>query len=110
MKRPTAAQLGYTNDRVYAAFERWDDLNPTFYLQFVRFTQQLLRTGRKRVSAAWIFERIRWESLIQTVGEEVKLNNSYRAIYARRFMFDFPNHAGAFELRAANDDGVRHAA
>jgi hypothetical protein len=106
MTRPSAAQIGYNNPTVFAGYERWDDANPDFYRQFQRFTLELLGAGRTRVAAAWIFERIRWESLMKTQGEPFKLNNSYRAIYARRFMFDFPNHDGVFELRgsASNDD------
>lgn len=99
LRRPSAAQLHYTNHRVFRRYERWDEENPQFYPMFCRFTLDLIQRGRDRISAAWIFERIRWESMLQTSDKDFKLNNDFRAIYARRFMFDYPHHTGVFELR-----------
>ena len=84
---------------MFADYKRWDDLNPHFYPLFCRFADQLAARGYRNISSKLLFERIRWESMIQTSGEEWKLNNNYTSIYARRFMRDFPRHDGLFRLR-----------
>lgn len=84
---------------IYAEYLRWDARNPHFYPLFERFTLQIAERGHRRLGVALIYERIRWESMIRTDGDAWKLNNNYRAIYARRFMRDHPEHDGIFQLR-----------
>ncbi len=84
---------------MFESYQKWDDANRHFYPLFVRFTLQLADRGHRNIGVALIFERIRWESMIRTVGEEWKLNNNYRSIYARRFMRDYPHLDGLFRLR-----------
>jgi hypothetical protein len=75
--------------------------HPEVWDLFVRFTKEILRRGFKHYSVNAIFERIRWE--VDTVGRndqyEFKLNNNYRAFYARRFMRMYPQHDGFFRTR-----------
>ena len=60
-----------------------------------------LFSGRKHYSANAIFERIRWEKDLGNASEAAfKLNNNYRAFYARRFMASYPQHEGFFRTRA----------
>jgi hypothetical protein len=100
LRRPSATQLGYHNPPVFRRYDAWDKENPSFYPMFCRFAFRAIQSGKKRLSAALIFERIRWEMEIETQGgDDFKLNNNFRAIYARRFMFDYPNHDGLFEVR-----------
>ena len=84
---------------IFAAYKKWDEANPHFYPLFIRFATQLAQRGYRNISSKLLFERIRWESMIRTVGEEWKLNNNYTPIYARRFMRDYPQHDGLFRLR-----------
>lgn len=84
---------------IFAAYQKWDAANPHFYPLFVRFALQLAERGYRNLSSKLIFERIRWESMIRTTGEEWKLNNNYTPIYARRFMRDHHNLDGLFRLR-----------
>lgn len=81
-------------------FEKFDYENPGVYDLFVRFANDVIRTGRQKISAALIVERIRWEVNIMTVSDDVfKLSNNHTAFYARKFMTDFPKHAGIFNIR-----------
>jgi len=84
-------------------FQRWVTFhtqNPTFYAMFLRFSREALGAGRKNLSVNLIFERIRWETTIATVsGDGYKLNNDYRALYARKLMKDYPEFAGFFRTR-----------
>lgn len=53
----------------------------------------------ERASIAALFERLRWESGIQTHGDAYRLNNSYRAFYVRLLIDRRPEWADAFETR-----------
>lgn len=88
---------------MFASYMAWDAANPHFWPMFERFTLELAGRGYRQLSAKLIFERIRWESMIQTRGEEWKLNNNYTAFYARRYMQAHPEHGQMFSTR------VQHA-
>lgn len=74
--------------------------HPEVWRLFVRFTRQMIDRGFQHYSVNAIFERIRWEK--DAGGDGVtsfKLNNNYRAFYARAFMKRYPEHAGFFRTR-----------
>ncbi len=75
-------------------FEAYDKENPKVYEAFRKFAFQLREAGRKRASASLIFERIRWETAVSGNPEEglpaLKLNNNYRAFYARKLAEESP--------------------
>tara|TARA_R100000406_G_scaffold94872_1_gene87721 strand:+ start:364 stop:714 length:351 start_codon:yes stop_codon:yes gene_type:complete len=74
--------------------------NPMVWRYFVRFTKIMIDKGFKHYSVNAIFERIRWE--IDAGGDGIstfKLNNNYRAFYARRFHRMYPQHDGFFRTR-----------
>ena len=57
--------------------------------------------GIRRTGIAAIFERLRWLYRLQTQGEEYRLNNTFRAYYARMVMERCPDLAGFFEVRSS---------
>lgn len=75
--------------------------NPEVWTLFCRFTFEAIKRGFRSYSGQAIFERIRWETdQADTEGRSTfKLNNNYRAWYARRFMELFPQHKGFFRTR-----------
>lgn len=75
--------------------------NPEVSRLFVIFTQQMIDRGFKHYSVAAIFDRIRWETdqADSNGGSTFKLNNNYKAWYARKFMEAFPEHDGFFRTR-----------
>lgn len=77
----------------------WHRDNPTFYPLFRSFALQLIGAGRTKIGAAAIFERVRWESMMQTDGDAWKLNNTYRAYFSRLFMVEHPQYPDVFETR-----------
>ena len=95
----------YHHDRIYEAYLEWDAANPHFYPLFVEAAAALAFAGRRRIGASLVFEHLRYNSLLQTSGEAFKLNNNYRAIYARRFMEEFPQFG---ELFATRGDEAEH--
>lgn len=94
-------------------FKLYDAANPHVYGQFKAFAYQLKNTGHKRASAALIFERMRWESLVRGSSEqglpELKINNSYRSIMARKLVHEDPSMEGFFQMRAASSLGEHWA-
>lgn len=92
----------YSNQRVLDKYKVWDAANPEFYPMFVKFAQVLAQRGYRRLSAALIFERIRWERMTSTlVSADFAINDNFRAVYARRFMDDHPQYGDLFQLKSA---------
>jgi hypothetical protein len=74
--------------------------HPEIWRYFCWFTFGMIDKGFANYSVNAIFERIRWE--IDAGGNGVtsfKLNNNYRAFYARAFMRKYPEHDGFFRTR-----------
>lgn len=73
--------------------------NPHVYIAFKAYALQLIAAGVENISAYLIYERMRYESLINGKGS-YKINNNYRPYYARLFMQDFPEYEGIFCIRS----------
>lgn len=80
-------------------FINYHKQNPQVWELFQKFAFQAINAGRKKMGAALIFERIRWHLSIETIGDDFKMNNNYRADYARMFNEKFPEHHDFFETR-----------
>ncbi len=89
------------NEQLRAECQTFHDEHPKVWELFARFTFQRINIGFKHYSVNAVFEAIRWEA--DEVGGDgqstFKLNNNYRAFYARRFMRMNPEHAGFFRTR-----------
>lgn len=92
--------------RLEAAFEEFHRDNPGVYEIFKRFAHKALLSGRQHFGVSAVWERLRWETMIETQGDEFKLNNNHRAYYARMYMRDFPAAAGFFRTRCVRGDQV----
>lgn len=80
--------------------QRFHNDHPEVWDLFVQFTGEMIARGFKNYSVNAIFERIRWEMDAGGDGKTAfKLNNNYRAFYARRFHRMFPEHDGFFRTR-----------
>jgi len=87
-------------DELQAEFDRYHQENPKVYEAFKRLTFQLINAGRENFSASAVVERIRWGVSIGEYGpDDFKINNNYRAFYARLFHVEHPNHDGFFRTR-----------
>jgi hypothetical protein len=79
--------------------------SPNVYLTLVRLAREWVQaTGRSRLGIATLYERARWELVIATSDADFKLNNSYRAYYARLIMTQERDLAGLFALRKSAAD------
>jgi len=82
-------------ERVYYFHES----NPKVWELFVKFTFDVIKTGRKNYSVNAIFERIRWHTDIETNDKSFKLSNNHRAYYARHFHAEYPEYDGFFKTK-----------
>ena len=77
----------------------WHKKNPHVYELFKRFTLIAINKGHKKCSAWLIVNRIRWETSIETTGDDFKISNDFIAYYARLFMHDYPQYEGFFRIK-----------
>ncbi|HEY1202182.1 MAG TPA: hypothetical protein VGE79_14415, partial [Niastella sp.] len=81
-------------------FDRYDAKHPLVYKLFCEVALNLINKGQKHYSADAILHVIRYESAIKKdILEMFKINNNYSSRYARKFMQEYPQHAGFFETR-----------
>ena len=78
--------------------------NPQIYESFVRTTFEAISRGHKKFSAEFIFNIMRWLQDDRAKDDMYKINNNYKAFYARKFMEDYPIHKGIFETRKSKYD------
>lgn len=98
-------QLSLLEDPITARFTEFHHRNPQVYAAIVRLARQRQAAGWATGSIAQIFEVLRWESDLLTVSDDgLKLNNDYRAPYARLVMANEPDLAGFFHTRTLRSD------
>jgi hypothetical protein len=80
-------------------FWAFHGVNPHVYALFNRFTMDVVASRRERFGVSPIIERIRWYTAIETRNDAFKINNNFRAYYARLWMRNNPEHDGLFSTR-----------
>lgn len=101
LDRPPARRL------TVAQFLAFDRANPQVWELFRTFTLQVISRGFRNYGASGIWERMRWHMEVETpAGEPWKVNNDYRAFYARKFMLEYPEYLGFFRRRESVADGL----
>jgi hypothetical protein len=88
-----------------ARFAQYHADHPEIYRALLRFALEARRAGRDRLSINALFERVRWETLVGAGDDTFKLNNNWRAHYARLLMRQEPALGPAFfETRTSRAD------
>lgn len=64
-------------------FKAFHEKNPHVYRRIEEKALELARAGRSRIGIAELVEDLRYDPSLRSAGEAFKLNNSYRAFYAR---------------------------
>lgn len=80
--------------------------NPEIYDALRRFALEAKRAGRARLGIGALCERVRWYTDIEAKGDGFKINNSFRAHFARLLMEREPELAGFFETRKSKADAA----
>lgn len=85
-----------------AAAKRFGDFheaNPQVYRELEKLAWQAHERGRRKIGMQMLFEVLRWNRIMQTQGDDYKLNNNYAGRYARLIMEKNPELEGIFETR-----------
>jgi len=87
-------------------FRVFHEENPEVYNQLRSLALKMRGTGRPKYGIAGLFEVLRWHRALETTDEDFKLNNSYRAFYARLLMTQEPALKGFFSVRKSVGDEI----
>jgi len=91
-------------DRLEIAFDKFHRQNPGVAARLTRMALDLRRAGRQTYGMAGLFEVLRWQTAIETVGSQWKLNNNYRSFYSRLIEGMVPELEGFFTRRQSVAD------
>lgn len=80
-------------------FKAFHEANPGVYDALKRLALEAKQEGWWHGSISLLFERLRWLYAVKTRGSKYKLNNNWRAFYARRLMDNEPQLADWFDIR-----------
>lgn len=104
------AQLSLYGTTLAERFERFDSENPHVYKALLDLAREWKRRmSDQRVGIGALFEVARWRIMLATNDPTFKLNNSYRAFYARKLMLHNPDLSGMFQLRFSEADAWAQA-
>jgi len=85
-------------------FDVYDTENPAVYAKLAQFAIEAQRAGATHIGIGMLYERLRWYTKVEARDGTFKVNNNYRAFYARKLMRDVPALAGIFETRTSKAD------
>lgn len=90
----------FREDRIEREFKDFHAQYPEVYEQLTRLARTWKSNGTAKLGIATLFEVLRWNSHLNPNKDGgYKLNNNYRALYARLIMDQEPDLKGLFELR-----------
>jgi hypothetical protein len=92
------------DDSLKRKWWEWHKQNPHVYELFEKFTLDAISKGHDRLSAWLIVNRIRWETAVETRGDDFKISNDFIAYYARLFMHNHPRYEGFFKTKTLRRD------
>lgn len=92
----------FAKDPIKEAFLEFHYENPQVYSRLCALAREWRRAGHAKLGIATLFEKLRWEWHVTGLRDldGFKLNNNFRALYARKIMDDNPDLDGIFETRA----------
>ncbi|MBU1767886.1 MAG: hypothetical protein KJ648_07280 [Candidatus Omnitrophica bacterium] len=94
-------QTGHAHDQAAREFH---EANPQVYVELRALARQTLHAGRNCLGIGVLWEVMRWHrSLTRDGVEDFKLNNNYRAWYARELMRREPELVNFFEIRGCDE-------
>jgi hypothetical protein len=98
---PYPVEMSTRYEQLKKEVEAFNETHPEVWEMFERFAFEATRF-RAHFGVGAVWERMRWETGVNPgafAGGDFKLNNNYRAFYARAFEKKYPRHAGFFRKR-----------
>lgn len=76
------------------------EANPHVYRLLVQYAREMRAAGHRRVGIELLWNRMRWDWMLDTdSGDDFKLNQNFKAWYARRIMEREADLRDLFETR-----------
>jgi hypothetical protein len=105
IEKPDAFPEGY-EPTMAERFEAFHRRNPQVIYALTSVARDLKRQGFRTASINLLFERLRWLYAVKTHGDHYRLNNNYRAFYARLIMAAYPDLGDFFRVREQEVDYI----
>ena len=86
----------------YSKWQKFHKDNPHVYQLIKRFTKQAIDSGFQHYGMQTVIERVRWHTMIETEGDQLKINNNHGPYYARLWMQEHPEYNGFFHTRSSS--------
>ncbi len=98
-------------DQIAIKFEEFHKEHPWVYEKLKLLAFELRNAGVKHYGIGGLFEILRYQASLTSKDEEgFKLNNNYRALYARMLAKNEPALRDFFSFRLRNARGTQHLA
>jgi hypothetical protein len=98
-------------DQIAIKFEEFHNKHPWVYEKLKLLAFELRNAGVKHYGIGGLFEILRYQASLTSNDEEgFKLNNNYRALYARMLAKNEPALRDFFSFRLRNARGTQHLA
>lgn len=96
----------FDQDTIESKFNEFHEAHPHVYYALTRLAREWVSAGHGKLGIATLFEKLRWEWHVAGVRDSqgYKLNNNYRALYARLLMTQEPDLNGLFDIRQLADE------
>lgn len=85
--------------KAFKEFRKYDEENPHIWREFVIKTKEAQGRGYNKISAHFIFQILRWETGVRAEGSNWKVDHNHFPYYSRKFMEEYPESEGIFEIR-----------
>ena len=76
--------------------------HPGVYQALVQMARTLKDKGHSKIGIGMLWEVLRWRWMMSAPKGDYKMNNDYRAFYARMIMEKEPDLKGFFNTRESN--------
>jgi len=91
-------------DSLAVRFMEFHQKNPEVYRTLFQLAYNLYVKGIRKYGIAGLWEVMRWQMTMELADEEFKLNNDYKAFYARLLMAQNSFLEGFFTVRNSEAD------
>lgn len=100
-EQPTLWTIEKPKKSIRERFTTFHNGNPHVYRRLCELARELQAAGHKKAAIGLLWERLRWENYmpVRRGDEPYKLNDHYRAEYARLIMKRETDLDGFFETR-----------
>jgi hypothetical protein len=99
------------DDKIAIRFRAFHEQNPWVFTRLKELALAMKRRGTQQYGIVGLYETLRYEASLKTnKSEGFKLNNDFRALYARELARSEPELKDFFKFRERRPRGTQHVA